>query len=78
MRLFEQSRHQSQQNMKFPEGSPNETQRAKQDYKNKAYGAQVMCTILFLAVLYIAARYEVMGVLRDVSRNDVVASPQTR
>ena len=36
MRLFEQSRHQSQQNMKFPEGSPNETQRAKQDYKNKS------------------------------------------
>jgi hypothetical protein len=26
MRLFEQSTHQTQQNMKFPEGSPNETQ----------------------------------------------------
>jgi hypothetical protein len=42
------------------------------------YGAQVMCAIVFLAILYAAARYEVMGVLRDVSRNDVVASPQTR
>jgi hypothetical protein len=42
------------------------------------YGAQVMSTIVFLAILYAAARYEVMGVLRDVSRNDVVASPQTR
>ena len=46
--------------------------------KVKIYGAQVMSTLVFLAVLYAAARYEVMGVLRDVSRNDVVASPQTR
>ena len=44
--------------------------------KVKIYGAQVMSTLVFLAVLYAAARYEVMGVLR--SRNDVVASPQTR
>jgi hypothetical protein len=46
--------------------------------KIKVYGAQVMSTIVFLAVLYTAARYEVMGVLHEVSRNDVVASPQTR
>ena len=46
--------------------------------KIKVYGAEVMSTIVFLAVLYAAARYEVMDVLRNVSRNDVVASPQTR
>ena len=44
----------------------------------RVYGAQVMSTIVLLALLYAAARYEVMGVLHDVSRNDVVASPPTR
>ena len=45
--------------------------------KIKLYGAQVLSTIVFLAVLYAAARYEVMGVLHDISRNEVVASPET-
>jgi hypothetical protein len=44
----------------------------------RVYGAQVMSTIVLLALLYAAARYEVMGVLHDVSRNDVVASPPAR
>ena len=46
--------------------------------KIKFYCVQVMSTVVFLAILYSAARYEVMTVLRDSSRNNVVASPQTR
>jgi hypothetical protein len=71
MRLLEQSKHQNPKDMNLPEGSPMKR-------KIRVYGAQVISTIVILVLLYAAARYEVMGVLRNVSRNDVVASPQTR
>ena len=44
----------------------------------KAYSLEAVTALLCLAVLYSAARYEVMDVLSSSSGNDVVAAPLAR